>query len=111
MARAVAPELAARAAALLDCFAARRWEEARQDFTEVLRGYLDAGHLARGWARTAALVGRYERMGQPFAYRVGAETAVDIPLYFEAGDRTGRVVFDRDGQLAGLFLRPYPGHP
>jgi hypothetical protein len=103
---AVAPELADRAAALLRCFVAGRWEEVRQDFSEVLREHLDAGRLARGWAQTAALTGRYERMGEPVAYRVGADTAVDIPLYFEAGDRTGRVVFDRAGQVAGLFLRP-----
>lgn len=106
MARAAAPELADRAAALLGCFVTGRWEEARQEFTGVLRKHLDTEHLARGWAQTAAQMGRCERMGEPFAYRVGADTAVDIPLYFEAGDRTGRVIFDRDGQVAGLFLRP-----
>jgi hypothetical protein len=109
MVRAAAPELAERAVALLDCFVTGRWEKARQEFTEVLRGHLDAEYLARGWAQTAAQMGRCERLGEPFAYRVGADTAVDIPVYFEAGDRTGRVVFDRDGQVAGLFLRPHPG--
>jgi hypothetical protein len=106
MALAAAPELADRAAALLGCLVTGRWEEARQEFTQILREHLDAEHLARGWAQTAAQMGRCERMGEPFAYRVGADTAVDIPLHFEAGDRTGRVVFDRDGQVAGLFLRP-----
>lgn len=109
MARAAAPELADRAVALLGCFVTGRWEEARQEFTEVLRGHLDAEHLARGWAQTAAQMGRCKRMGEPFVYRVGADTTVDIPLCFEAGDRTGRVIFDHDGQVAGLFLRPCPG--
>jgi hypothetical protein len=31
---------------------------------------------------------------------------VDIPLYFEAGERTGRVSFDHDGKVVGLFIRP-----
>jgi hypothetical protein len=27
---------------------------------------------------------------------------VDVPLFFEAGERTGRVSYDRDGKVAGL---------
>jgi hypothetical protein len=45
-------------------------------------------------------------MGEPFAYQADDVTAVDIPLFFEAGERTGRVVLDRGGQVVGLFLRP-----
>jgi len=32
--------------------------------------------------------------------------SVDIPLYFEAGERTGQVTFDRRGKVIGLFIRP-----
>jgi len=31
---------------------------------------------------------------------------VDVPLHFEAADRTGRVSYDRTGQASGLFIRP-----
>jgi hypothetical protein len=31
---------------------------------------------------------------------------VEIPLRFEAGEATARVVFDEAGQVAGLWLRP-----
>jgi hypothetical protein len=71
-----------------------------------MREGLDAGQLADGWAGMIARVGAFDRMGEPLAYPVPHGTVVDIPLYFEAGERTGRVSFDRDGEVVGLFLRP-----
>ena len=67
---------------------------------------LDAQRLAEAWARMASLVGGYEGMGEPFAHRVADHTVVEIPLRFEAGEATGRVVFDEDGKVTGLWLRP-----
>ncbi len=52
------------------------------------------------------MIGRYESMGDPFAHRAGDHTVVEIPLNFEAGAATGRAIFDDDGQVAGLWLRP-----
>ena len=40
------------------------------------------------------------------AHRVADHTVVEIPLRFEAGEATGRVIFDEDGKVAGLWLRP-----
>jgi len=54
----------------------------------------------------ASLVGGYEGMGEPFAHRVADHTVVEIPLRFEAGEATGRVVFDEEGKVTGLWLRP-----
>jgi hypothetical protein len=95
-----------RAATILSCLAEGRWEEARRDFNAKMREGGDAGRLASGWAHTVALIGRYEGMGEPFAHRAGEHTAVEVPLHFEAGEATGRVIFDQDGQVAGLWLRP-----
>jgi hypothetical protein len=52
------------------------------------------------------MVGRFERMGEPFAHRAGDDTMVEVPLHFEAGDGVGSIRFDRDGRVAGLMLRP-----
>jgi hypothetical protein len=67
---------------------------------------VDPDQIARAWALTAAEVGAYERMGEPIAFPADDATLVEIPLHFEAGERTGRVVFGGDGKVIGLFLRP-----
>jgi hypothetical protein len=97
-----------RAATILSSLAEGRWEEARRDFNAKMREGGDAGRLASGWAHTVALIGRYEGMGEPFAHRAGEHTVVEVPLHFEAGGATGRVIFDQNGQVAGLWLRPAP---
>jgi hypothetical protein len=106
MTRDVLPGAADRAMAIFADIAQGRWEQALKDLSEQMRARLDAQRLARGWAATAGLIGVFERMGEPLAYPVEDSTAVDIPLYFEAGERTGRVSFDRDGKVVGLFIRP-----
>ena len=102
----VVPGAADRAAAIVASLAEGRWEDARQDFNPRMRQGADAARLARGWAHTAGLIGRYEGMGEPFAHRAGDQTVVEVPLRFEAGEATGRVIFGDDGQVAGLWLRP-----
>jgi Protein of unknown function (DUF3887) len=106
MTRAVLPGATDRAVAIFADMAGGRWEEARRDFGERMRERLDAGRLASGWAHTASLVGAFERMGEPFARQSADHTIVDIPLYFEAGEAAGRVTFDSDAAVIGLFIRP-----
>jgi hypothetical protein len=106
MARVALPGAAERAAAIFAGMAQGRWEEARRDFGERIRERLDADRLASGWSHTASLVGAFERMGEPFVHPSGDNTIVDIPLYFEAGEAIGRVTFDGDAAVIGLFIRP-----
>jgi hypothetical protein len=105
----VPPGAADRAAAIVTCLTEGRWEDARRDFNARMREGGDAGRLASGWARTVAMIGRYEGMGEPFAHRAGDHTVVEVPLHFEAGQATGRVIFGDDGKIAGLWLRPAAG--
>ena len=60
--------------------------------------------LAGVWAQVIGTAGDYEGMGEPVAHQAGDYTVVDIPLHFEAADMTGRVSYDRAGQVAGLFF-------
>jgi hypothetical protein len=106
MSRAVLPGAADKAVTIFADMAASRWEEARRDFAETMQERLDADRLADGWARTIGMIGNFERMGEPLTYPAGESTVVDIPLHFEAGDRTGRVSFDSDVKVIGLFIRP-----
>jgi Protein of unknown function (DUF3887) len=108
MTRAVMPGAADRAVAIFADMAGGRWEEARRDFGERMRERLDADQLASGWAHTASQVGAFERMGEPSARQFGEHAIVDIPLYFEASKAIGRVTFDGDAAVIGLFIRPAP---
>jgi hypothetical protein len=81
------------------------------EFDERMGERVDVGRLAGGWAHTVGMVGRFERVGEPFAHRAGDDTMVDVPLHFEAGDAVGSVRFDRDGRVAGLMLRPASAAP
>ncbi len=106
MSTEIAAGAADLAVAILASMAEGHWEEARRGFNAPMSERLDAKRLADSWARMAGLVGAYEGMGEPFAHRVADHTVVEIPLRFEAGEATGRVVFDEDGKVAGLWLRP-----
>jgi hypothetical protein len=102
----VLPGAVERALAIFASIAEGRFEDAREDFGDRMREGADAERLARGWGRLAGLIGSYEGMGEPLAHRVGDHTAVEVPLRFEAGAATGRVVFDEDGAVVGLWFRP-----
>lgn len=106
MTRQARPGTVDQAVTIFAAMADGRWDDARRDFTEEVAAALSADRLAAGWARTIGMVGSFERMGEPLAYPLDDHTVVDIPLHFEAGDRTGRVTFDGDGNIVGLFLRP-----
>jgi hypothetical protein len=106
MNRTVLPDAEDRATEIFGRLAAGRWEAAGADFGERMRERVDVGRLAAGWAHTSGLIGQLERMGEPLARSDGEHTIVDVPLYFEAGDANGRVSFDSDGKVVGLFIRP-----
>lgn len=109
MSRDVPPDAADRATQILVCLIEGRWEDVRQEFEATRRADpAVADRLADGWAHTVGLIGNYENMGEPFAHRAGDHTVVEIPLNFEAGAATGRVIFDDDGKVVGLWLRPAP---
>jgi hypothetical protein len=108
MSRAVPPGLTDKAMTIFADMAAGRWERACRDFTEVMRSRVDSDRLAAGWARTIGMIGSFERLGEALAYPADGGTIIYIPLYFEAGERTGQVSFDDDANVVGLFIRPAP---
>jgi len=95
---------AGRASALFADLAEQHWDQARADFNQQMSERLDATSLAGVWAQVIGTAGGYEGMGDPVAHQAGDYTVVDIPLHFEAADLTGRVSYDRAGQVAGLFF-------
>jgi hypothetical protein len=104
MAEDILPGAAERASGLLADLTEQRWDQACADFNQQMSERLDAKGLAAVWAQVIGMAGGYEGMGEPVAHQVGDYTVVDIPLHFEAADLTGRVSYDRAGQVAGLFF-------
>lgn len=106
MAAPVLPDAARRAEDVVIAIIECRWSDVRRDFDERMLDVVDEELIEQGWAQTASQVGRYERMGEPFARTVGEYTTVDVPLFFEAGERAVQVTYRADGQVAGLWIRP-----
>jgi hypothetical protein len=106
MLRAVPVGVIERAVALFTDIVAGRWEEACRDFSERMRQEVSAVRISDAYALTVSQIGAFERIGEPIAYPVALGTSVDIPLHFEAGERTGQVTYDENGQVIGLFIRP-----
>jgi hypothetical protein len=100
------PGATEKAVALVVSLAEGDWEAARRDFdARMAQALPDAAAVAATWAAVAGQFGRYEqRMGEPFAHQLGDYTVVDVPLWFEVGEQLGRISFNRDGQVAGLFV-------
>lgn len=110
MSREVTPGAADRAVQIFVWHIEGRWAEICEQLDENIGKLLNPDLMASAWARNAGLIGRLERMGEPFPHRAGDDTVVEIPLYFEAADAVGIVRFGPDGKVAGLAIRPAPTH-
>ena len=106
MVRTVPPGTAEQAAAFLSRFTAGRWEEALEDFDDLMRQRHDAERLASGWSQMIAMFGSYEGMGELSPFRVADSIVVDVPLTFEAGEAMAWVRFNLEGKVTGLRLHP-----
>jgi hypothetical protein len=86
-----------------DLFAGRD-EPIVAEFDPTMLAQVPAAKLDEVRAQLRDTVGAYEHAGEPFARRIGKHTVVDVPLEFEAGSMNGRVAYDPDGKIAGLFV-------
>jgi hypothetical protein len=99
------PDAGERATAVLTDVLTGHLDRARESFNNQVREALTDEVFGSGQATVAGLVGAYEGInGEPFVRRIGDHTVVDIPLSYEAGEMKGRVAFDPDGKVAGLFI-------
>jgi hypothetical protein len=109
MASSMLAGAAERGAALVADLVAGRWAQVCRDFDDRVAQRRDADGVATAWARLTGMVGLLEQVGEPVAYQAGDLTVVDIPLSFEAAERTARIAYDQDGKVAGLHFLP-PGY-
>ena len=108
MAEEILPGAAERAAGLFADVAEQRWAQVTSGFDARMTKALDARRLAAAWAQVVGTAGEYQGMGEPVAHQAGDYTVVNVPLRFEAAELTGRVSYDRAGQVAGLYFLSQP---
>ena len=109
MGDAMLPGAAEKATELMINWIEERYDDVMPELNELTLERLTAlGGLPAAWAMLIGTVGAYEGMGEAGARQAGDLTIVDIPMTFESGEMKGRVVYDKQGKVAGLFVLP-PG--
>lgn len=103
----VPPDVMDRARRLFGDLTEGRWEQARSEFDVTMRERAEPDRIARGWSNVASTAGRLEGIGALSARRSGDYTLVLVPLTFRKGRAMGRMVLNRDGEVAGVSLE-YP---
>jgi hypothetical protein len=103
----VPPDVEDRASRLFSDLTEGRWEQACSEFDMSMRERADPERIARGWSNVAGSAGRLEGIGTLSARRSGDYTLVLVPLTFGNGKALGRMVLNRDGEVAGVSLE-YP---
>ena len=94
-----------RATTILNDLLAQRYDSVFATFDDRVAAALPVAKMPDVLASIAGLVGAFERVtGDPVVRQVGDHTVADLPLAFEAGDMKGRVAFNEDGTVAGLFV-------
>ena len=109
MSDAMLPGAASKATDLMINWIEERYDDVMPELNELtLERLTTLGGLSAAWAMLIGTVGAYEGMGEAAARQAGDLTIVDIPMTFESGEMKGRVVYDKLGKVAGLFVLP-PG--
>jgi hypothetical protein len=107
MSDAILPGAAEKATELMINWIEERYDDITPELNELtLEGLTALGGLPAAWAMLIGTVGAYQGMGEAAARQAGDLTIVDIPMTFESGEMKGRVVYDKDGKVAGLFVLP-----
>ncbi|MDJ1135118.1 DUF3887 domain-containing protein [Streptomyces iconiensis] len=104
MSNAALPDAANRATELFVYWVEGQHDEIFALFDPTMTAQLPPDQIAAAWAQVIGMVGAYERMGKPLVRQLGDHTVVDIPMEFEAGQMKGRVTFNKEGQVSGLFI-------
>jgi Protein of unknown function (DUF3887) len=100
-----ATDLAAKAAAITDLLGATNWPAVRADFDATMTAQLSEAKLAEMWNGLVAQLGTYKSRGAPVETpKDNIHKVFDTPMQFERGEMKGRLAFNADGTIAGLFI-------
>lgn len=105
MNQAILPGAGERATGIFGDWADGRYDAvAAAGFDATMAEQLPADKLAAAWAQIVGMVGEYQGLDEPFVRQQGDYTVVDVPMRFEASEMKGRVAFNAEGQVSGLYI-------
>ena len=100
------PDASAKARAIVELVLERKWDELFEKFDRRAREAATIEIFESVLANGEKVYGAFNEWGVPVESVRADYTVVDVPMAFEKGDVVGRVVFNADEQVAGLFFLP-----
>jgi hypothetical protein len=104
----VVTDAADRAVSVLAAWFEEHYDIVSASFDDAMVKTFPLEGLAAARAQAVASAGPYQRLGDqdPIVRQAGDYTVADVPLLFETGLMKGRVCFDRDARVVGLYVLP-----
>jgi hypothetical protein len=91
---------------ILELVLARRWDELWATFDERVTRLASVEVFESTLTTVESTYGDFVAFGTPACSVTGDYTVVDVPMAMERGDGIGKVSFNADEQVAGLYLLP-----
>ena len=95
-----------KATKVIELLLAESWDELWTTFDERVTKAASVEIFHTTLATAKSNYGEVVALGTPSAKVIGDYTVVDVPIACERGEGIGRVSFNADEQVAGLFLLP-----
>lgn len=81
---------------------------ATANFNGQMKTGLSADKLGQVWQSLGKQFGKLQSRGEPQTVMYQDLPVVSTPLHFEKGDLVSQLACDRDGKIAGFYVRPLP---
>lgn len=82
------------------------FKTAASNFDEQMRAAVTSAKLGETWQSVGARSGKLESRGDPQIVMYQGTPVVSTPLHFAKGDFVSQLACDKDGKIAGFYIRP-----
>lgn len=100
------PDAGPKAIHILELVLARRWDDLWATFDKRVTELATVEVFESTLSTVSASYGEFVAFGTPVSTVMGDYTVVDVPMFLERGDGIGKVSFNADEQVAGIYLLP-----
>jgi hypothetical protein len=100
------PDAGPKAIHILELVLARRWDDLWATFDKRVTELATVEVFESTLSTVSSTYGEFVAFGTPVSKVLGDYTVVDVPMALERGDGIGKVSFNADEQVAGIYLLP-----